>query len=93
MNKNPLLILKEPIIAITPNINVKRKLELYYGVTPIVFQVPKRKKILTCAKALYNKKLLSKKDLTLFCAGLYTHKSTNLIEIHIIKDLLNSEHK
>ena len=83
--------LKEDIIATTPNRKVKNLITLYFGIHPVVIErFPKRDAVLKVAIDLYNKNLLNKKDLVLFTAGIYTcrHRTTNLIQIHRINELL-----
>ncbi len=82
------------IIAITPSESVKRRMNLYYGVIPVVFEeMPARERIMKSTRYLYKKNLLNKKDLVLYTAGVLSkeHGSTNLIEIHNVNDLLNKK--
>ncbi|MBD3204351.1 pyruvate kinase [Candidatus Woesearchaeota archaeon] len=79
------------IIVITPSENVKKKLDLFFGIFSVVYKdMPKNDKILHASRFAYKKKLISKSDLVLFTAGLYSpgRPATNLIEIHRMKDLL-----
>jgi pyruvate kinase len=84
--------LNKDIIAITKDNPVRKELELYYGIRPFVFpEMPTRERILKVAKFLFRKKLINKEDMVLFTASVMslTPKSTNLIEIHKVKDLLS----
>ncbi len=83
--------LKQKVIAITPSDTVKKKLELYYGIIPVVIpEMPTRERIEKTAKYLLKRKLIAKNDLLLFTAGVFPVKtgSTNLIEVHRAKDLI-----
>ena len=85
--------LDTPIYAITPYEKVKRQLELFYGVQSVVMKDMTREKIIPCTKFLFRKKLITKKDLLLFTAGVFAIKSrsTNMIEVHRASDLLNQK--
>ncbi|MBN2367863.1 pyruvate kinase [Candidatus Woesearchaeota archaeon] len=79
-----------PIIAITKEDSVRKKLELHYGVTPVAYpDMPSEKKTLNCSRLLFKKKLINRDDLLLFTAGVFSTESgsTNLIEIHKARDL------
>jgi len=83
--------LAQPIIAVTPDSRVKRQLELSFGVCPVQIDYPHEKDhILATAKELHSKGIIRDKDTTLFTAAFRTSKqhSSNLIEIHQIKELL-----
>ena len=84
--------LHKPIIAITPNKIVRNQLELYYGVQPIQFNYEGEKdRVLAVAEVLCSKGMLREEDNVLFTAGIRTSKThaSNLIEIHMIKELLD----
>lgn len=86
--------LRQPIIAITASKIVKNQLELYYGVQPIQFDYEKEKdRVLAVAQLLCSKGILREEDNVLFTAGIRTFKphTSNLIEIHTIKELLQFE--
>ena len=88
--------LKQPIIAVTPNPIVKKQLTLVYGVSSILFDYEKEEhKILSVAKMLYDQGILKEDDIALFTAGFRTRKrhSSNIIEIHTIKELLEYTQK
>ncbi|MFH0875265.1 MAG: pyruvate kinase [archaeon] len=79
------------IIAITPNFEVKKRLEMIFGLTPVYY--PKfmdKDKVIIGARIAFKKKLVKADDTVLFTAGLYTRGKavTNLIEIHKISDLI-----
>ncbi|MBN2422154.1 pyruvate kinase [Candidatus Woesearchaeota archaeon] len=86
--------LDKEIIAITPSKRVMKKLDLYFGITPVVYsRLPEKDRVLHGAMFAFKNGLLNRNDIVLFTAGLYiTGKpSTNLIEIHRISDLLEYE--
>lgn len=83
--------LKQDIIAVTMDERVKRKLNLVYGVKPVVYAGPTtRNHIYESARFLYKNKLIRKSDLVLFTAGVHSCQKhqTNLIEVHHTRDLL-----
>jgi len=80
----------QPIIAVTPNKRVKRQLELTFGVHPVQIDYPKEDDhILATANQLHSIGLIRGQDTILFTAAFRTSKphSSNLIEIHNIKEL------
>lgn len=83
--------LRQPIIALTPDKSVKKKLDMYYGLIPIVFpDLPTEKRISEGTRHLFRKKIISKNDMILFTAGVFPAKSgsTNLIEIHYAAEMI-----
>ncbi len=81
----------QPIISITSNPAVERKLKICYGVTPMLMEnIPEKKKIAKVAEQCYKKGFIGKEDLAIFTAGIYLAKepSSNTIQIHKISDLL-----
>jgi len=86
--------LTQPIIAVTPSKVSARKLDLNYGVHPIVFDYMKKKDhISSTAKMLFSKGLVKSEEIVLFSAGFRTSTihASNMIEVHKISDLLESE--
>ncbi len=80
----------QPIIAVTPSKRVRRQLELTFGVYPVNLDYPKEDDhILATAKRLHSLGLIRDQDTILFTAASRTSKphSSNLIEIHNIKEL------
>jgi pyruvate kinase len=80
----------QPIIAVTPDVQVKKQLELIFGVQPIVFDyLQSEDDISTVANYLYEKQLLKDKETVLFTAGERTtmEHASNAIEIHKIEEL------
>ena len=83
--------LRQPIISVTASKIVRNQLMLYYGVQPIQFDYEEEKdRILSVAQMLHFKGILKESDNVLFTAGIRTTTphSSNLIEIHMIKELL-----
>ena len=83
--------ISEPVIAVTPNLRVKKQLELVYGIVPVLYDYEKEDdRILSVARMLYSMKMLHIEDLVLFTAGFRTKMkhASNLIEIHSLKELL-----
>jgi pyruvate kinase len=90
--------IKEETIAIVPCRKIKKRIDLYFGITPVVYEnLPENKKTLHSAIYLHKIGLLKSTDLVLFTAGIYLPKqrSTNLIQIHKMSELLEyaNEHK
>jgi pyruvate kinase len=82
---------KQEIIAVTPTKLVRNQLKVAYGVTPIWIDYLREKdRILSVAKGLHSKGLINDEDTVLFTASLRTIQkhSSNLIEIHNIRELL-----
>jgi pyruvate kinase len=80
----------QPIIAVTPNKIVKKQLELSFGVYPVHIDYLKEDDhILATANKLHSMGLIRDQDTILFTAAFRTSKphSSNLIEIHNIKEL------
>jgi pyruvate kinase len=81
----------QPIIAVTPNERVKKQLELSFGVYPVHIDYLKEDDhILATANKLHSMDLILDQDTILFTAAFRTTKahSSNLIEIHNIKELV-----
>jgi pyruvate kinase len=81
----------QPIIAATPNKRVKKQLELSFGVYPVhIDYIKEDDHILATANKLHSMGLIRNQDTILFTAAFRTSKphSSNLIEIHNIKELI-----
>jgi pyruvate kinase len=82
--------LAQPIIAVTTVLNVKRQLELVFGVYPVLINYrTETDRILTVANQLYKMRLVDDEDTVLFTEGVRTtvEHSSNSIEIHKIEEL------
>jgi pyruvate kinase len=82
--------LTQPIIAVTPEIKVKKQLELIFGVYPVLINYREEKdRILTVANKLHEMHLLDDEETVLFTEGVRTamEHASNSIEIHKIKEL------
>lgn len=82
--------IQQPIIAVTPNKRAKRQLELSFGVYPVHIDYLKEDDhILTTANKLRSNGSIRDQDTILFTLASRTSKphSSNLIEIHNIKEL------
>ncbi|MCL2288282.1 MAG: pyruvate kinase [Candidatus Bathyarchaeota archaeon] len=80
----------QPIIAVTPDVEVKKQLELTFGVQPVCIDyMPESDTISFVANKLYSSKLLSDKETVLFTTGARTtmRHASNSIEIHKIEEL------
>jgi pyruvate kinase len=80
----------QPIIAVTPEIKVKKQLELTFGVQPVLIDYSDEKdRISAVANHLHEMHLLSEEETVLFTAGVRTtiKHASNSIEIHKIKEL------
>ena len=83
--------LKQPIIAVTARRAVRNRLELVYGVLTVLFDYEKEvDRVLGTARELHSRGILREEDMVLFTAGFRTTQkhASNLIEIHVTKDLL-----
>lgn len=86
----------QPIIAVTPDGFVKKQLELSYGVHPVLIDYLKQKdRILATATRLHSMNIIRDRDTVLFTAAFRTSQqhSSNLIEIHNIKELIQLTEK
>jgi pyruvate kinase len=80
----------QPIIAVTPEIKVKKQLELIFGVYPVLINYRKDKDgLLTVANRLREMHLVDDEETVLFTEGVRTtiEHASNSIEIHKIKEL------
>jgi pyruvate kinase len=80
----------QPIIAVTPDIKVKKQLELIFGVYPILINYPEEKdRISAVANRLHELHLVNDEETVLFTAAMRTtvKHASNSIEIHKIKEL------
>ena len=85
-----------PVVAITTTERVQRQLMLYYGIVPIRY-VPDFDylDIPDILIALHRTSILSRKDLVVFTAGMFTNrdKKTNILQIHRVEDVLDYRKK
>ena len=82
----------QPIIAVTPDIKVKKQLELIFGVYPVLENFCEDKdRISTVANQLHELGLVNNEETVLFTAAMRTtmKHASNSIEIHNIKELRN----
>ena len=82
--------ISQPIIAVTPEIKVKKQLELIFGVYPVLINYPKEKdRLLTVTNKLHEMHLVDDEETALFTEGVRTamEHASNSIEIHKIKEL------
>ncbi|MFH1915661.1 MAG: pyruvate kinase [Nanoarchaeota archaeon] len=78
-----------PIIAITSDQTVWKKLQLDWGINPILANLPRTGKIKAAIKILIREKLIQKKDRCIIIASNYTlGKSIDTVSIAIPEDLL-----
>ncbi|MDR2203245.1 MAG: pyruvate kinase [Nitrososphaerota archaeon] len=82
--------ISQPIIAVTPNIKVKKQLELAFGVQPVCIDyLAEKDPISFVTNKLHSSRLISDKETLLFTAGARTNKrhASNSIEIHKVDEL------
>jgi pyruvate kinase len=82
--------ISQPIIAVTPDVKVKKQLELTFGVQPIhIDYLAEKDTISFVANKLYASHLIADKETLLFTAGTRTttRHASNAIEIHKMEDL------
>jgi pyruvate kinase len=80
----------QPIIAVTPEIRVKKQLELTFGVYPVLINYREEKdRISAVANQLHKMRLVDDEETVLFTEGVRTtiEHASNSIEIHGIKEL------
>ena len=80
----------QPIIAVTPEIEVKKQLELIFGVYPILLNYREEKdRISKVADQLHKMHLVDDEETVLFTEAVRTtmEHASNSIEIHNIKEL------
>jgi pyruvate kinase len=80
----------QPIIAVTPDIKVKKQLELTFGVQPVYIDYLSEKDTISfVANKLYSERLIADKETLLFTAGTRTttRHASNAIEIHKMEEL------
>ena len=79
------------IIAITNNEKVRKKLELVYGVNPLVFKLPRFHRMPSVAQYLLDRSIVKRGDHIVFTAGMYTRKQhiTNAVHIHEVGELID----
>jgi pyruvate kinase len=82
--------ISQPIIAVAPNIKVKKQLELVFGVYPVMINYPDGKdRLLTVTNKLHELHLVEDEETVLFTEGVRTtmEHASNSIEIHKIREL------
>ena len=82
--------IEQPIIAVTPEIKVKKQLELIFGVYPVLVSYnEERDRISAVANQLHEMRLVDDEETVLFTAAMRTtmKHASNSIEIHNIKEL------
>jgi len=80
----------QPIIAVTPDVVVKKQLELAFGVKPVLINyLAEKDRISMVAQRLCKLRLIDDKDTVLFTAGERTtlKHASNAIEIHKVDEL------
>jgi pyruvate kinase len=80
----------QPIIAVTPEIKVKKQLELTFGVNPVLINYREEKdRISAVANQLHKMRQVDDEETVLFTEGVRTtiEHASNSIEIHGIKEL------
>ncbi len=80
----------QPIIAVTPELKVKKQLELTFGVYPVLINYREEKdRISDVANQLHEMHLVNDEEMVLFTAAMRTvmEHASNSIEIHNIKEL------
>jgi pyruvate kinase len=82
----------QPIIAVTPEKGIKKRLELVFGVYPVYIDYRKEKdRILAVANKLHSLGFIKDEDTVLLTAAFRTtmKHASNLIEIHNVKELIH----
>ncbi|MGO8806488.1 MAG: pyruvate kinase [Candidatus Bathyarchaeia archaeon] len=82
--------ISQPVIAVTPDLKVKRQLELVFGIEPVLINYLEEKDRVThVANQLCSMGLVNEKETVLFTSGVRTtmKHSSNSIEIHKIEEL------
>jgi pyruvate kinase len=82
--------IEQPIIAVTPDVKVKRQLELIFGVEPVLINYLEEKdRISHVGNQLCAMGLMNEKETVLFTSAVRTtmEHASNSIEIHKIEEL------
>jgi pyruvate kinase len=82
--------ISQPVIAVTPDLKVKRQLELIFGVEPVLINYLEEKDRIThVANRLCELGMVNEKETVLFTSGVRTmmKHASNSIEIHKIEEL------
>ena len=80
-----------PILAVTDNAIVAKKLELDWGVTPIYVPLPKNQRIVAAIKYLLAQKLIQQQETLLIVASNYTSgKSIDTVSLAKPADILHA---
>ena len=82
--------ISQPVIAVTPDLKVKRQLELIFGVEPVLINYLEEKDRITyVANRLCDMGLVNEKETVLFTSGVRTtmKHASNSIEIHKIEEI------
>jgi pyruvate kinase len=82
--------ISQPILAVTPDIKVKKQLELTFGVQPVhIDYLTEKDPISFVANKLYSSRLITDKETLLFTTGTRTttRHASNAIEIHKMEEL------
>ena len=80
----------QPIIAVTPESEVKKQLELIFGVYPVLINYREEQdRISAVANQLHEMRLVDEEENVLFTEGVRTNveHASNSIEIHKISEL------
>jgi pyruvate kinase len=80
----------QPVIAVTPDLKVKRQLELIFGVEPVFIDyLGERDRVAYVADRLCEMGLMGEKETVLFTSGVRTkmRHASNSIEIHKVEEL------
>ncbi|MBU0758114.1 MAG: pyruvate kinase [Nanoarchaeota archaeon] len=83
--------LKVDVIAITPNISVKKKLDMFFGLNSVVYpDMPNKDRVQNTAIFALKHGILSKNEVVMFTGGIFNvgKPVTNLISIHKISDMI-----
>lgn len=83
--------INKKIIAVTNSSQVKKRLELVWGVEPVLHKLPRFHRIPSAAKHLLSEGLVKRSDFVLFTAGMYTPRehATNVLHLHKIGELVD----
>lgn len=87
---------KTPILVVTHDDMVRNQLRLSWGITPLMFTKKIKHSHRATHKAVrecYRKRIVKKSDKVILTGGISTGEAghTNLIEVHLVKDILENK--
>lgn len=76
-----------PIVACTPSREVAEQLGLWFGIRPLALDLPDKDRIRSVARDVARAGLARGTDSVVFTSGEYTDRSTNALQVHVLREL------